>query len=750
MKIENIPQELKQNALFCTWKLEPNGKVPYNPVSGFRAKSNNPNTFHPFSTILKYIPEYYSVDDKGKDMGGVGLGIFNGYSAIDIDNCVEDDKISPLANDIINYLNSYTEYSPSGRGIRIIFKTPTVINKETHYIHNQNIGLEIYISDNTNKFVTLTGNTIFDNDIATVDISYIINKYMAKKTTTISPVTVSKSINDLDIRVNEKLRVSAKFREIWNSTAPGAGADESEIDLTLCNFLADIYEGNYQAIDEAFQMSPYFRSKDDKHRDKWITRTDYREETIKKAITRYHQFKIEQLEDFELNDTGNAHRFLNNFEGQVRYNVDNKHWMIYNGKYWQYDAYGTVKNYAEIVIEEMKQEAMSTNGDRQKKLLNNIKRAMSSNGKEAMLREAQHLGTLPVTNADFDTQPYLFNTQSGVVNLHDGTIKPHDKELMLSRYSDLVIDRAKPALWLKFLNEIFKNNLGLIEYVQRVLGYAMTAYTKEQAMFIFLGDGANGKSLLLETFTKIMGSYSTTSSVDILVERSQRSANLSEIARLARIRAVMTDETEMGDKLRESGIKSMTSDYGEITARYLYGNEFVFKPEFKIFMATNHRPIIRGTDHGIWRRIKIIPFDVVIPDEKQDRYLGDKLKNEYGRILWWCIEGAMKWYKDGIATPTEVSSAVKDYRSEMDLVQKWINDNCEIDILYSESATALFLNICEYIDKNREYKMTNTMFGRNMGKKFEKRRIGNTTMYMGIRLRKKSFQEQYEEAEVRE
>jgi putative DNA primase/helicase len=321
---------------------------------------------------------------------------------------------------------------------------------------------------------------------------------------------------------------------------------------------------------------------------------------------------------------------------------------------------------------------------------------------------------------------------------------------MLSRYTDVIIDRAKPALWLKFLDEIFRGNRNLIEYVQRVLGYAMTAYTKEQSMFIFLGDGANGKSLLLETFTKIMGSYSTTSSVDILVERSQRTANLSEIARLARIRAVITDETEMGDKLRESGIKSMTSDYGEITARYLYGNEFVFKPEFKIFMATNHRPIIRGTDHGIWRRIKIIPFNVVIPDEKQDRYLGDKLKAEYGRILWWCIEGAMKWYKDGIAQPEDVASAVKEYKSEMDLVQKWIIENCETDILYSESATALFTNICEYIDRNREYKLTNTMFGRNMGKKFEKRRIGNTTMYMGIRLRKKSFAEQYEEAHTHE
>ncbi len=265
-------------------------------------------------------------------------------------------------------------------------------------------------------------------------------------------------------------------------------------------------------------------------------------------------------------------------------------------------------------------------------------------------------------------------------------------------------------------------------------------------MFIFLGDGANGKSLLLETFSKIMGSYATTSSVEILVERKQHAANMSEIARLARIRAVMTDETEMGDKLRESSIKSMTSDYGYITARFLYGNEFVFKPEFKIFMATNHRPIIRGTDHGIWRRIKIIPFNVIIPDEKQDRYLGDKLRVEFGRIMWWFIEGATKWFTDGLNTPKIIGEAVQEYKSEMDLVQKWINDNCELDPTYSASATTLFTNITEYIEINKEFKMSNTLFGRNIGKKFEKRRLNNQTMYIGIRLRSKSFAQQYDEA----
>lgn len=751
MDIKNIPQELKQHALFCTWKLESNGKVPYNPVTNMRAKSNNRNTFHPFNTILKYLPDYYAIDDKGKPIGGLGLGIFNGFSAIDIDHCVDNEgKLSELATDIIDYCHTYTEYSPSGTGVRLIFKTSTVINKETHYINNQNLGLEIYISDNTNKFVTLTGNIIHSYDIAELDISYIINKYMLKHDVKISALNGFVNTDDLDIKLKNKMRVSAKFREIWGKQAPGDGADESETDMILCNMLADVFEGNYAEIEEAFTLSPYFQSKDDKHKNKWLVRTDYREETIKKSISRYHQNKLEQLAEFELNDTGNAHRLAANFRGQIKYNVDNKLWMTYNGKYWQHDVYGQVKNYAEILIEEMKNDAIIAQGDHKKQVLANIKRVMSSGGKEAMIKETQHLEGIPVTNADFDREPYYFNTPVGVIDLRSGDILPHEREMMLSRYTDISPEKGTPRLWLKFLTEIFENNEELIEYVQRVLGYAMTAYTKEQAMFIFLGDGANGKSLLLETFSKIIGTYGTTSSVEILVERKQHAANLSEIARLARIRTVITDETEMGDKLRESGIKSMTSDYGLITARFLYGNEFVFKPEFKIFMATNHRPIIRGTDHGIWRRIKIIPFNKVIPDDKQDRYLGDKLKAEYGKILNWLIDGAIKWHQGGLQTPDLIGKSVSEYRSEMDLVQKWINDNCELDPYYTTPAIELFKNITEYIEVNKEFKMSNTLFGRNMGKKFEKVRIANQTMYRGIRIRKKSFAEQYTEAPVYE
>lgn len=740
MRLDNIPQELKNNGLFCVWKLvDGKGKVPYNPSTRTLAKSNNKNTFMRYEDILKYLGEYMVRDENNRAIAGLGLGIFNGYSAIDIDKCrdAESGKLTEMAMDIIEYCKSYTEISPSGTGIRIIFKTENVIDKKTHYVMNQQIGLEIYISENTNKYVTLTGDILYPAEIETIDITYILERYMKKNSDATALPTIKKSVEDYDLKLKNALRYNAKFKEVWHSQASGSGGNESETDLSLCNMLAVIFEGNYTAIDDAFRESPYYATKDVVHREKWEKRNDYREETIKKAITSYHQYRIERATEFELNDTGNARRFADSYKDVVRYNVDNMHWMVWNGKYWQTDMFATVKIMAEAVIEQMRIDMNNaTSEDTRKAMLNNIKRTMNSSNKQAMIKEAQHIDGIPVTNAMFDTQPHLFNCKSGVVDIRTGEIIPHDKTLLLSRYTDVEVSYEKPTLWLKFLSEIFENNKQMISYVQRAFGYALTGYMKEQSMFILHGDGSNGKSLLLEVIAKIIGGYGTTSSVNILVERKVQATNMSEIARLNKIRYVVTDETEIGDKLRESAIKGMTSDYGDIVARFLYGNEFTFKPQFKIFMATNHKPIIRGTDHGIWRRIKLIPFNVVIPDDKQDRSLGDKLRHEYSQILGWLLQGAKLWYESGLSVPETMSEAITEYRSEMDLVQKWINDNCDVDSGLVSSSAELFKNITQYCVDNKEFQMSNTLFGRNMGKKFEKRRIGGVMCYIGISLRK--------------
>jgi putative DNA primase/helicase len=733
---DQIPQELKINGLWCCWKLDAKGKIPFDAKTGKMAKSNDKTTFHPFMTAIGALHKYQGYNADGRPTGGLGLGIFNGFSAIDIDNCIDENgNLSDMAQDIVDYVASYTEFSPSGKGIRVIFKTNTDLDKSRYYINNRDQGLEIYISDNTNKFVTITGDTLHSAMIATVDISYILDKYMRKDTMTM-PTT--RKVTNIDRYITK----DAKLNTLWNSRASGSGGNESETDLALCNKLAFYLNGDYEAINDAFMSSPYYATKDDDHRKKWEVRNDYREQTIKTAIQSLPRDTGKKTDDFELNDTGNAHLFANRYGHNVRYNHDNKSWMIWNGQYWQHDMYMNVKNMAEVIVEEMKQSAfLMDDYDKQRAVLKNVQRVYNSAGKEAMLKEAQHLSGIPCTNDSFDKDDMILTTKSGVIDLRDGSIKSHDKHAMLSKFVPYEVSHKPPKRWLKFLDEIFQGDQELIGYMQKVFGYSMTGSNKEQVMFILLGDGANGKSLLLEIVNQAMGSYGSSTSVDILLDKKTQSANMGDVARLAGIRHVITEEPKLGDRLNESALKTLTSGIGRIVARFLYGNEFEFTPKFKIFMATNYKPIIRGTDNGIWRRIHLIPFNRVFDEHERDKELIDKLMLEMPEILGWMIDGCIKWQQDGgLTPPASVQTELKEYRAEMDIVQRWMDESCEFDEAYRTKSSELFDDFNAYVSANKEYQMSANLFGRNLSKKYKKMKSGGTHYYVGIRLKQHSVQ----------
>jgi len=721
---ENIPQELKDEALFCAWKLTSKGKEPFNVLTNRHAKSNDKSTFAPFAIVLQHLSRYYKFDGEGKNLGGLGLGIFNGFSAIDIDHCVNNGEVNEMARDIIDYCQSYTEYSPSGNGIRIIFKTKTELDKSKYYINNHKSGLEIYISENTNKYVTLTGNVLNPLNINVIDIQYILDKYMLKGN------KIAK--NEFNINNYKK---DIKFQDLWNNLAPGSGSNESELDLALCNKLAYYLKGDVFAINNAFIKSPYYKSKDAKHIKKW-DRQDYREATISQAINSINSQV--QVNEFSLTDTGNAHFFVEKFLDFIRYNVDNKKWMMYNDQYWQMDIHNNIKNYAELVIEEMKYKAKATTSEELRKAaLKNVRRVLQSSGKIAMIKESEHIEGIPVTNSDFDKNKFLFNTKSGIIDLKRKKKMKHDANQMLSKISPYEPSYDEPKLWLKFLNEIFENDKSVIDYIQRVMGYAMTSDTTERCMFCLIGDGMNGKSVLLDVLRQILGSYATTSNINILLDKKmQNNANMGDVARLNGMRCVITNEAELTDKLKESAIKTITSGNDNITARFLYGEEFEFTPECKIFMASNYKPRIIGTDLGIWSRIKMIMFNVTFDEYHQDKNLKDKLLEEGSQILGWAIKGYAMWEKIGLAEPKKFKSAKKEYRSEMDVVQQWVEKNCVNDPNHREKSMDLFDNFSVYVSKAKEYQLTLTMFGRNLSKKFIKKKYLGVMWYMGIRIKK--------------
>lgn len=274
MNFNLIPEELKQLPIWCVWNLEKGGKIPYNPRTGYKAQSNNLESFTAFKTASK------AVYDGGYN--GVGIGIFYGISAIDIDHCLNNGVLSDMAADIIQRMNSYTEISPSGNGIRIIFKAPDLqYNKEVYYIHNQKRGLEIYVSGATSKFVTITGNVIKDVPIAdcTVALQDILDLYMKRTSSPIHTDTVIVQPTGDFLQIG--LEKDAKLRDYWNGVRPHKS--ESENDFGFMTKLLYWVNGNIDEAIRAFRSSPYAQQKDEEHKKK-LERKDYLLMTAKSAM----------------------------------------------------------------------------------------------------------------------------------------------------------------------------------------------------------------------------------------------------------------------------------------------------------------------------------------------------------------------------------------------------------------------------------------------------------------------------------
>jgi putative DNA primase/helicase len=248
---------------------------------------------------------------------------------------------------------------------------------------------------------------------------------------------------------------------------------------------------------------------------------------------------------------------------------------------------------------------------------------------------------------------------------------------MLSKLAPVSFDPdADSPLWSAFLHKIMAGNPELIGFVQRAVGYSLTGDTSEQKFFVCWGGGANGKSTLLRTVQAMLGAYAVCTSIETLVVKRGSSAT-NDVARLAGARLVSAVEAEDGQRLAEERVKHMTGG-DAIAARFLYHEHFEFRPTFKLWLATNHRPQVRGTDEAIWRRINLVPFTVSIPESEQDRKLPEKLEAELPGILAWSVAGCLRWQADGLATPGEVRAATDEYRRAEDTIGSFLEDCCDL------------------------------------------------------------------------
>lgn len=741
---DKIPNELKKEKNWVAWTVD---KLPKNPHTGQNAQSNNPATWGTFEQALSACEKY--------NFDGVGF-VFDGkkYFGVDLDKCLEDDD---LINEFIETLGSYTEYSKSGNGIHIICKGKL---PEGRRRRGQ---IEMY---NTGRYFCCTGNVYDDKYSKIVDctetIKVLHSKYLYDETPKVAP-KVFQSIDLSDQEVIDKARnckTGGVFQLLYSGDWQGLYSSQSEADLALCNHLAFWCQRDAQKMDRIFRSSGLMRDKWDRLRGQYT----YGQKTIEQAISHCVDVYEPQVakndteialaffgkdkkgvvaempkNQYDMTDTGNAQRLKDKYKGNIKYSYTRKKWLYWTGKIWQTDNTGEIKKLADEIINDIKKEAFAERDeDKQQKLLQWASRTASSKGKEAMVKETQHIEGIPVLMEELDCYNDYLNCQNGIVNLRTGELLPHDSNFMMSNISYAEYDTSgkQPEMWLSFLNDVTNGDKELQEYLQKCVGYSLTGSVREQCAFFLYGLGNNGKSTFLDTISDLLGNYASNVQPDTIMMKKNDSGANSDIARLKGKRFVTSEEPTEGVRLNEGLVKQLTGG-GKVTCRFLYGDEFEYEPEFKIWIGTNHKPVIRGTDVGIWRRIRLIPFEVNIPKEKVDKNLKWKLRKELPQIMKWAVDGCIKWQREGLDLPECVQQATNEYKAEMDILTSFVDACLEIDYLGGESISAqeLFRIYSAWAKTNNEYEMTSRKFFIEIAKKVpEKTRKGSGIFYNKIKM----------------
>ena len=381
------------------------------------------------------------------------------------------------------------------------------------------------------------------------------------------------------------------------------------------------------------------------------------------------------LEGFADTDIANAQRFAKQHGQNVRFTPE-RGWLVWDGKRWAVDENNITvqemgKRTALAIFDEVR---TASNRD---ELFRHAKRSQSRRSVESMIHLARSEPGIPARLTDFDPDPWVLNVANGTVDLKTGALREHRREDLISSLANVSFEPgAGCELWDAFLRRVTDNNEDLYGYLRRFVGYLLVADTSDQSVHFFHGTGANGKSVFCEVLQRLLGDYAIVVSPDLIMLR-RHSGIPNDVARLRGVRAALMNETTQGSRFDEAKLKDLTGG-DTLTARFLHREFFDFQPSHRIVIRGNHKPAIAGTDEGIWRRLRLVPFTVSIPPDEQDRELLTKLQAELPGILQWAIAGCLEWQRDGLKPPAIIMEAVRQYREESDTLGRFIAECCEV------------------------------------------------------------------------
>ena len=437
-----------------------------------------------------------------------------------------------------------------------------------------------------------------------------------------------------------------------------------------------------------------------------------------------------------LTDMGNAERFVREQGDSVRYCYPWRRWLVWDGQRWKIDDNGQLRRLAKNTVRSIYHEAAFASGQEERQAI--ARWAQTSERADrvnAMLKMAECEEEIPIAIDELDSQPWLFNCANGTLDLETCELRRHNRGDFLTKMAPVEYpsEEVNCPLWLAFLNRVFDSDRELISYVKRILALSLVGQVFEHVLPIFYGTGANGKSVLIETWLRVLGpDYGIKAPHDLLMLK-RNDTHPTERADLFGKRFVAVVESGEGRRLNESLVKELTGG-DRLRARRMRQDFWEFTPSHLPVLITNHKPIVRGTDLGIWRRLKLVPFNVTIPENDQDVELVDKLHAEAGHILRWALGGIIEWRQLRLREPDVVKSATDSYRASQDVLKAFIEDACEVDNQLRVKSSELYRQYRLWCDTNGEKVVTQRTFGEAMTERGFERVKSSGKWYVGLSM----------------
>ena len=699
------------------------------------------------------------------NVAGIGLAMLPDLClvAFDADSCIDaEGNISPEVLALTD--GTYTEISPSGTGIRA-FWSGTARNGANHTKH-----FELY---SEKQFVTVTGNQV-DNTYKLLGGALpLLDDELRTKLETLCTADKKgkeRAANGERVAAPPSSEVPAQTVTELRSALLSMRSDDRDVWVSMghaLKALGDVGRGlwlDWSATSEKFDpadAAQVWDSFNPSHtgyqavfakaqRGGWLNPASRAARVMQddplegfevlvdelpedRRVTTPVAFHVPRLVGTDardgtrlarpLTEHGNALRLYDANGDRLRYCPEVKAWLVWNGAAWTWSADGAkVREAAAHLARSIYREGMHASMQDAQYYACWAKHSQKKNVIAASVALLSDMGALRAPIASIDAEHFIagFDQARQVIDLTTGTARPAiQSDFVTKALGAATIGNAVEAVrWRQFLCEIFDNDLELIDWMQRFCGYLLTGSTREHIFLFCYGLGANGKSIFLETLNHIMGDYSRAISSATLADVKRQSGAASpDLAGLVGARLALCSETEEGQPLAESLVKSMVSG-DTMRVRPLYSEGFDTVPNFKLLMAGNHRPVIKGTDHGIWRRVRLAPFNQTFGKEKRDPRLLDKLKAETPHILAWMIDGCQAWQQRSLAdTPACVERATGQYQADQDLTGRWLDECTTADAKGEAGTGAIYASYKAWSEVNGLRPASNVALGRRLSER---------------------------------